>query len=284
MSSFSTDPDTELSQNSMFSRIWNFLWNQPLVHFVCLAAILFIAHAIWSTDNKEEIIVDSATQEILIKQKQDLLFRPLTEEEKEQAIENYIEEEILVREARKRGLDNSSRIRRLLIQNMRFFFARDVAKPTDQELRQYFEDNSDRFQSPASVTYDHIFFKELEEIPQDLLKKLNAGADPKNVGDFSTTFPRQIRKANQNTIVRWFGPETGKKVLAISDQRWHGPFKSSEGGHFLRVKQHFSPQFPKFETAKKWIEADWQLSRQRAAIDDELKSLRNNYRVEVAKP
>lgn len=55
--------------------VWSFLKREPLVHFLALAALLFLANAIFSRDDREVIRVDIATQEYLIDQRQDLLQR-----------------------------------------------------------------------------------------------------------------------------------------------------------------------------------------------------------------
>ena len=122
-------------------RIGEFVRHEPLVHFIALAGLLFLASALWSGGVREAIRVDKATQDFLIKQRSDLLLRPLTLEEEQQVVEDFVEEEILVREAKKRGLENSSRIRRLMVQNMRFLLSGDLAKPTQSELRSFFEKN-----------------------------------------------------------------------------------------------------------------------------------------------
>lgn len=127
---------------------------EPLIHFVALAGMLFTAQAIYAGDNREIIRVDKTTQDFLIKQRGELLLQDLTEEEQQETIENYVEEEILVREARKQGFDDSSRIRSLMVQNMRFFIGSDIGEPTEQELREFFEKNIDRFTSPPSLDMD----------------------------------------------------------------------------------------------------------------------------------
>lgn len=275
---------TRASRHHEPGRFWRFMRNEPLVHFILLAGLLFLAQAIWSGDDREVITVDRATQEFLVKQKQDLLLKPLSEEEKERVIESFIEDEMLVREARKRGFDDNSRIRRLLIQNMRFFIAKDLGKPSNEELRSFFEANADRFQSPPAITYDHVFFKDPEAIPAEALEKLKSGADHTTLGDFSLAFARQVPKATEKIILGWFGPKVGRQVLALEDGEWHGPFVSPQGGHFLRIAERIPSSRPDFAAAKNWIEAQWYFSQQREVLDEELAKIRKGYRIEVARP
>lgn len=108
---------------------------EPLVHFVGLALGLFVANALLGRDDRDVIVVDTAAQKFLFKQEEDLRLRPLTEKEKAEIVRNYIDEEILVRETKARGFTDSSRIRQLLLQNMRFFIGSDMPDPTGEELR-----------------------------------------------------------------------------------------------------------------------------------------------------
>ena len=99
---------------------------EPLVHFLTIAVLLFVLNAVFSVDDREVITVDVAAQEFLVQRRQELLLRPMTDEEKTEVVQDFIEAEILVREARKRGFENNSRIRSLLIQNMRFFMTSEI--------------------------------------------------------------------------------------------------------------------------------------------------------------
>lgn len=263
-------------------RVLQTLRDEPLLHFAVLAALLFAAHALWAGDDREVITVDAATQQYLIKQKQDLLLRPLSKTEKDEVIAAFVEDEMLVREAKKRGFDNNSRVRRLLVQNMRYFYSSDLPKPTDATLKAYFEANPERFRSPATAAYDQVFFKDAAAVPKDLLGQLNAGADHTNLGDTSLTVGRKVTGVDQKALVRTFGADEARRILAIADRQWHGPFASSQGVHFLRVAERQPARQAAFARARKWIEADWRLTKQRSTLDRELAKIRQGYRVEIA--
>ena len=137
MTSETSASSDEITTHRSLKRFWLTIRDEPLIHFALLAALLFVAQALWAQDDREVISVDIATQDFLIKQKEDLLLRPLTAEEKEEVIASYVEDEMLVREARRRGFNNSSRVRALLIQNMRYFYSSDLAAPDESELRAF---------------------------------------------------------------------------------------------------------------------------------------------------
>ena len=281
--SLTSQPDTlEPAPSSSIRRAWTTLCREPLLHFAVLAGLLFVAQALWAGEDREVITVDVTTQRYLIKQKQDLLLRPLSATEKDEVIAAFVEDEMLVREAKRRGFDNNSRVRSLLVQNMRYFYSRDLPRPSDATLKAYFEANPERFRSPATATYDQVFFKNAADVPRDLVDQLNNGADHTSLGDTSLTMGRRVVAVDQKALVRTFGRDEARKILSITDSRWHGPFASSQGTHFLRVAERKPARQAEFNNAKKWIEADWRLSEQRASIDREIEKIRRNYRVEIA--
>ncbi|QDG77701.1 peptidyl-prolyl cis-trans isomerase [Labrenzia sp. PHM005] len=257
---------------------------EPLLHFLLLAALLFVVQAYLGGEEKELIVVDAETQKYLIKQEEDLRLRPLTEDEKLGVIDNFIEEEILVREARARGFTDSSRIRALLLQNMRFFIGGDVPEPTEEDLRAHFEANLAEFTSPQSIDLNHIMFRDPKTVPTGILEKLNDAEDPSKFGDLDMQLGFNLRFLDQRRLVGLFGPETATELLAIEegDMSWRGPIEAPGGSqHFLRVSTHNPPRTPEFESAKDWIATRWLSTKSRALVDESVEEMRKNYLIDV---
>ena len=96
------------------------LLREPMLHFFALAALLFVLEAYFSAGQKTRIVVDQVTADYLIRQREDLELRVLDEAERASVVDAYVEDEILYREAYRRGLDQGdSRMRRNLILKMR---------------------------------------------------------------------------------------------------------------------------------------------------------------------
>jgi len=268
----------------MVSSAWRFVRTEPLVHFLGVAALLFAANEFIAGDSRELIVVDFSTQEYLIEQQQELLLRPLRDEEKEDVLQNFVDEEILSREARKRGFDDNSRIRALLIQNMRFFIANDFPKATDEQLREFYNANLHRFETPPRVSYDHALFENADQVPGDVLQLLNAGADHTKMGKGGEFGGARLLMVDHRSIIATFGATVAPRVLAIADVDWHGPFESAQGVHFLRVIERHPSRRPEFEDAQSWVETEWNRSQQLEILDRELAVMRKNYRIEIAGP
>lgn len=270
--------------NETSSSLWPTVRREPLVHFLGIAVLLFVANTVFSGDERETIVVDWSTQQFLIQQQEDLLLRPLSEQDKQEIIDNFVEEEIFVREARKRGFDSSSRIRTLLIQNMRFFISSDVPAPTEEDLRRYFEDNADKFATTPTVSYDHVLFVDPDAVPEGTLEQLRSGVDHTRMGDADNLISKRLVQINQRRVAATFGPQVAPEVLAIADDEWHGPFLSGQGAHFLRVAERHPARRPAFEEIENWIDGEWTLTKSRELIDTELENLMQSYRVEIIGP
>ncbi len=267
----------------MQTKISLFLKHEPLVHFLGLAAFLFVANALFSGDDREVITVEVAAQEYLVQQRQDLMLRRMTDEEKTETVKDFIEEEILVREARKRGFENSSRIRSLLIQNMRFFMTSEIPDPSEEDLRAFFDENTERFETKPSITYEHVLFSNPDTVPADTLDMLRAGADYRSMGN-TNTFTAKLPSAGEQQIVAAFGREQAPIILGIDDDQWHGPFTSPSGVHFLRVSERHPGMRPSYQAAQNWLEQEWLMAKGREILKRELAVMRENYRVEVIQP
>ena len=93
---------------------------QPLLHFLLIGALLFVAYDVRNetpeTAPPDEIRVTQATIDGLSQRFQAVWRRAPTESEMAKLIDDYVREEILVREAVKLGLDqNDAIVRQRLI-------------------------------------------------------------------------------------------------------------------------------------------------------------------------
>jgi peptidyl-prolyl cis-trans isomerase C len=259
------------------------LLKEPLLHFLVLTVLLFVVQALWGKDQRELIVVDAVTQDYLIQKRQEQVLRSLSDEEKQQVIDSYIEEELLVREARKHGYDNSLKVRSLLIQNMRFFYTSDQQNLSEDQLRAFYQSNLERFQRPALATYDYVFRKDVDAVTMDLLSRLSAGEDHSTLGDFTHVIRPRLSRLSANDLIKFLGAEHTKVILKIEDDQWHGPYTNTHGVHFVRVVERFPSTLASFESVRSWITQEWKLLEDRKLLSLELGKIREGYNIEIAK-
>ncbi len=258
------------------------LLKEPLVHFLVLALFLFAIDYFFSSTQKERIVVDQQSIDYLIKQRADLELRELSAEEKQETIESYIDDEILLREAYKRGLNNNdSRIRRNMILKMRGLLQGEAQEPTEKELKAFYQSNPEQFQQPAMLSMYQVFYRDSNNIPEGLLVSLRAGADISQLGESFMMYGRVLRRVSQSQLVGMLGPDAAKAILAIDDQQWHGPIESTRGVHFVQVLEKIPARTVSYEEAQSYIKSLFTMSRARAVLAEKTEGLREDYEIIV---
>lgn len=254
---------------------------EPLVHFLLLATLLFGADHYWSANHKEKIIVDQQTAEFLVKQREDIVLRELLPEERREVIESYVEDEILYREAYKRGMDKAdSRMRRNMILKMRGLLVGDVGKPTEAQLRAFFADNTDRYRRLATVTVEHFYYADPAQVPEGVLEQLQVAANPA-FGEVLFGYDNVLRDLSTRDLSGIFGPDTARQILELGDNDWHGPFDFPRGVVFVRVVDRQAEQPARSEYVWQYIADDWRLAKSRQAIEAEVERLSDQYDVQI---
>jgi hypothetical protein len=230
------------------------LLQEPLVHFLIAGALLFVGYT-WlnhgEVDNtgKGARVVRITANEIewlthtWTRQWQ----RPPTADELKGLVADYLKEELLSREARTLQLDvEDTIVRRRLAQKMEFFIedTARLATPSDEELRQFYEANHERFQPSTRITFRHVFFSRDHQggaaaaaaHAQQQLLKLDASDEAAALGD-RFLLEYEFTNADEQTIANLFGPDFARQVFALDPNQWRGPIASSYGLHLVRVSQ-----------------------------------------------
>lgn len=259
--------------------------NEPLLHFIVLAGLLFIANHFWSSKQKQQIVIDNQSIAFLVEQREALELRKLNGAERKKLIDDFIIDEVLYNEAYKRGLDRSdSRMRRNLIRKMRTLLIEDVQTPSEKELRAFFDANRVKYQLAATRSMEQVFFSDPGTVPNNLREQLNAGLDASGLGESSMDLRRSLPNLTQRDIALRFGAEAASAIIAINDKNWHGPIESDRGFHFIRITGSEPSRDFVFENIRPYVERDWVLAQSREAMEQAIAKMRQNYEIIIEKP
>ena len=266
------------------------LFREPLLHFILLGAILFIGHGLWArhvAKTDYTIVVDPA--EI---QRQSQIFatensRAPTDEDIEGLLFAYVEEQVLMREARRLGLDDEDTIiRRRLAQKMRFMIS-DVgapALPKEAELESWFEANKSEFVQPKTYSFRHIYFspqnrETLEADAETALDKVNAD-NWQSLGD-PFMLSRKFTNVSLAQVTRDFGRAFAKSLPELKPNMWIGPVESALGLHLLYLDDSTAEITPSFAQARAKVEDAWSDQAALRANTERLEKLMEKYKVVV---
>lgn len=231
---------------------------KPLLHFVVLGSLLFGAKQLTSDGRAlgigaEPVVIAADEVERLRMEWLADTRRSPSRRELEAAIRTAADDEILLREALRLGLDRTDTVvRGRLLQNMRFSLGPDgadsallaeayaldmprrdvvtrrrlvqameerLAGPVqvgEAEVRAFIAAHPDRYAPRRRVTLDQVF------IPRD---PASAALLPAG----------RLERQSEADLARTFGEEFARAAMAAPPGTWAGPIRSAYGSHVIRV-------------------------------------------------
>ena len=280
------------------------LHKEPLVHFLIGGAVLYAIHGAVKPpeDEGRQIVIDKPALLNFV-QYRSKLFRPelfekqldqMPREEFDKLVKDYVDEEVLYREARSYQLERGDDvIRQRLIQKSQFLIDdEDNASPTDAELRKYFEQNRDRYITPPSLTFTHVFLdstihgKQTEQFARETMARLNRGhvgfSDAPSHGD---RFPFLINYVDRpvDFVASQMGSAMTISLLARrpSEDNWQGPFQSPYGWHVVLLVKNSPASRLRFDQVRDEVRQSYLEDRRIRDRQQALDRLRKQYQVKL---
>jgi len=228
------------------------IFSEPLIQFLFLGTLLFLLSSyIYRQRDKQsrEIIVNNERIGMMVMNYKTQTGDLPNKQQLDAMIDNYIREEISYREARKMGLDKDDEIiRRRLSQKFDFLQSdiTEAAQPSDKDLKQFYLQHPELFQTETTVSFSHIYFstdnstenkakqKALKVLQQ--LKNSHLHRAPEK-GD---RFPLQYDYTEQSAldIQQNFGDKSILDTLfKASVNKWVGPVQSGYGWHLIFISR-----------------------------------------------
>ena len=141
------------------------LFREPFIHFLIIGAVLFGLYEFTATESSS--VLESKIEispEMIKALREQWLKQSGIEPDKEtmnELLESLIHDEVMIKEARRLGLDkNDIIIHRRLLQKMDFLLANmsQMQRPNEEALHQYFEINKEKYRVAAKRSFSHIYF------------------------------------------------------------------------------------------------------------------------------
>jgi len=267
-------------------------FKEPLLHFLLLSFLLFIAFDFLNPEETESKVVEiSAGRVAQLQQRfQKISQRPPSVEETEALVRNYALDEIYNREARALGLDkNDSVVKKRLRQKMEFMLQDTIPQQTERdELDAFFRQNQGKYRVESRFSFEQAYVSldrdhtELKGLVEQL--KTVAASGEKPLGDDSL-IPTTVNSASESEIARKFGQRFLNELLALKkNSSWQGPVQSGLGLHFVKINSFEEGLLPALDTVHDKVLNDWKYqksSEARLTFENELLQ-RYDVRVEAA--
>lgn len=268
---------------------------EPLLHFLLAGAALFGAYywlkgdaATSATSSAQQIHVRAGDVQWIVENWTKQWRRAPTREELRGLVVDYVNEQLLAREARALRLDdNDVIVRRWLAQKITFLIEGTVrhAEPSDEELQRFYEDHAARFRTAPRVSFEHIYFSpqrradahaDATQALATLLK--NSSAPAEEFGD-SLLIESELENETEQSVAGRFGVDFARAMFSLEPGTWSGPIQSGYGFHLVRVGVVTPAQLrPLAEARPRVIEA-WMRDREKSLKEQYLADLRKKYTV-----
>ena len=257
----------------------------PILHFVILGFFAFILYENLIPPDRETIRVTTQTIDSLVQQRESITRNPVTAKERQVIIAGHIEDEVLLREAYKRGFDkNDYRVRKRILNIMRTALSEVILEPSVAQLRAFYEENKARYLTSPSRSFEHVYFSfasaKLPEKPEQFIKQLQASIDIAGLGESSLMGNKFSKASFQNTAIT-FGKPFAQILFELPLNQWHGPIESFRGIHYVRVTAAHESELPPFEQMESYLRVDYSLQKSRDSQVRKIDELRKNYEVIV---
>lgn len=267
---------------------------EPLVHFMALGSVLFfIAHDTNSSlqKNTQTITITASQIEQINTRMQSLLKHPLTQTQLQQAIDDYVTEEVLLREGFKLGVVEEDPIIRTRVAERVKFLLSDttlVSEPTDAMLATFLQNNINLFSQSSRRSFIHIYFdpaKHGDQLMQAIENTKQKIAKQKTLNplEWGDTFSdgNEYQQMDKSTLANTFGEAFANAVFTVPLNVWQGPIQSNRGLHLLFVSEELAPQQPTLNNIRQQVKQAYMDDQHRQQNLAAINQLKQQYKINI---
>jgi hypothetical protein len=271
-------------------------WQEPLVHFLAIGALLFLAFNWWVPGGvgSSRIVITPGQMDAITAAFARTWQRPPTDQEVKGLLDEYLREEIAAREAVALGLDRDDTvIRRRLRQKFEFAAedAIDATPPTDAELQAWLDAHPATFTQDAQLSFLQVFLNpqrrggSLEDDARrlrDALSKPGAPASIEAAGD-SVMLPHDIPRSARTDVAQQFGQGFADALLTVPVRTWTGPIRSGYGMHLVFVRERQAGRLAPLAEIRPLVEREFTADRRQRHMDALYAAQLGRYRIVIEK-
>ncbi len=265
------------------------LLREPLLHFVAFGVAVFALQAALGEEADEasveraDIVVDDGVRADLDRQLARTLGRPPTADELAAAIDRWVTTEVMVREARRLGLDRDDPVvRDRLARKMAFVNQASAVppEPTDAELRALYDAVSDEYRLDTSLTLRQLYVagRDGRDAAEVLRARWEAGEDPRALTADEPPGGPVLRGRTPERLAERYGEDFPAAVEALAPGE-KAVVEGLEGWHVLEVEAKREGRVLTFEEARERLVVRWKADHIAAASAAAAAALLERYEV-----
>jgi hypothetical protein len=256
------------------------LRREPLIHFCLLGGLIFaIDHVLHppSQDDKT-IVVSKNMQETFVKGFSEDGDRTPSPEQLNNMIDSWVASEILYREGKALGVDKGDDMIRDRIAfklQVLLFDQVKLEKPTEEQLRAFFETVRKRFDQPEQVSF--LLTPATDEASaRRQLDDIRADPEPPELSDQTRLFPNRPAES----LAPSFGDSFRDQLLSLPIGEWR-VVQAKDGWHIARLDAHQAAVPVSFDSVRDEVNRMWGTEETRKRAWAAVQKLKSNYIVKI---
>lgn len=215
----------------------------------------------------------------------------LSFEEKKSFVNDWVETELLYREAKKRGLDRDAKvaaqfetIKKEILKNELLLREMDKAKITDEVVQKYYDDHQKDYKSEIKIA---VIFVDGEDEAKQIYQKLEDGEDFAALAKEKSLGPM----AQEGGVIDYFrrhaptaliSPELEERAFSLEKGEMSDIMKTENGYYIIKLLAKKSLKKPiAFEEVKEDIRRNLSMVSQNSIYDELLGTLKTSAKIEV---
>ena len=203
-------------------------------------------------------------------------------------IQELIDSEILFQEALKLNLDHNDEIIKRRLRQKYEFIAQDIAaldEPDEQELKDFFAKNSDRYVSPRQLSFVQLYcnpdiHNDVKNAADVLLRKVQRQTpDQLQAQGDSFHLPETFELQNDSQVTKNFGRAFADNLFQVASTGWQDPIQSGFGWHIVHINEIIESSALPYESVRDQVIEDWRDDNEEYFMNQLIEKLRTQYKV-----
>jgi len=237
---------------------------EPLLHFLLIGVAVFVVYdrVVPSVPDGGTILVSVGEQQAMRARFINSWHRQPSAAEMQNLIDDYVLDEVYVREAQSIGLDRDDPgIRQRLRLKMAYLLGEAAMElnPDADQIATFYQDHPDLFRAPPRYSFQQILLPANADaalVAQDL-SRLTQGQP---VADQASLLARDYQQQTASQLQSVFGDSFVTQLETLPPGHWQGPVSSAQGQHLVRVVTVTPGVLPALadirdEVIQRWLEA-----------------------------
>ncbi len=218
------------------------------------------------------------------------VYRAMAASNKQQFMDSLINKHLLLEEAKKRHLENSANVRKLLekakdeiiMQELIGIEISDKIKVTNDDIEKYYQSNKEKYMDPAKIRVSHILV-DSEVVAEKVRADLKQGADfAAEAKEYSLDLPTKDKGGDTGYFAKGtLLPEFEEACDRLAVGETSGVVKTGLGYHIIKVIDKKPTEPRPMEEVKSEIENELFVEKQVNLYDDLIKKLKEGKDIKV---